>query len=119
MKMKMKVGEGVKTFGTTKKIGYDKSVSLVVKRVLYDRVVMSTMTYGVVAGGMREEKIHKYVNAKVKYLRSMIRVIRIDKTGNKKMRCRRDLREKFSYLGYRKFLNWFGRVYDMSEHWVT
>ena len=43
--LRMRVGEGLKTFGITKKMYNSKSVSLGVKWELYERVMKPTATY--------------------------------------------------------------------------
>ena len=42
----MEVGEGLRTFRAIKRMFDDRSVSLAVKRELFERVVIPTVTYG-------------------------------------------------------------------------
>merc|ERR1712237_20261 len=51
----MRVGEGMETFGAMKRVWSARSVTLNVKRELYERIVVPTVIYGSESWGMRVE----------------------------------------------------------------
>ena len=84
----MRVGEGMRTFGAMKRMWNGRSVSLRVKRELYERIVVPTVMYGSESWGMKVEERSKLDVAEMKCLRSMCRVTRMDRVRNEVVRER-------------------------------
>ena len=106
----MRVGEGTRTFGAMKRMWSGRSVTLRVKRELYERIVVPTVMYGSEAWGMKVEERDKLDVAEMKCLRSMCGVTRMDRVRNEVVGERVCVPEKLSKRVNRKVL-------DMSNEW--
>ena len=71
-----------------------KSVSLGVKKELYESLLVSTVAYGVETLGMMKDERHKLGDLEIKCIRSTCRAIRIDRWRNGEVRCTGDVRQK-------------------------
>ena len=115
----MRVGEGMRTFGAMKRMWSGRSVSLRVKRELYERIVVPTVMYGSESWGMKVEERNKLDVAEMKCLRSMCRVTRMDRVRNEVVRERVGVSENLSKRVDRKVLKWFGHVERMGSERLT
>ena len=115
----MRVGEGMRTFGAMKRMWSGRSVTVRVKRELYERVVVPTVMYGSESWGMRVEERDKLDVAEMKCLRSMCGVTRMDRVRNEVVRERVGVPEKLSKRVDRKVLKWFGHVERMGNERMT
>ena len=79
---KIRVGEGLKAYGALKMMFYVMSLSLRVKRELYERVVIPAMLKGEDNIGMRIYERHKLAVFETRCLRNMCRVARMDRWRN-------------------------------------
>ena len=78
----MRVGEGMKTFGAMKRMWSGRSVTVSVKRELYERIVVPTVMYGSESWGMKVKERDKLDVAEMKCLRSKCGVTRMDRMRN-------------------------------------
>ena len=115
----MRVGEGMRTFGAMKRMWSGRSVTVRVKRELYERVVVPTVMYGSESWGMRVEERDKLDVAEMKCLRSMCGVTRMDRVRNEVVRERVGVPERLSKRIDRKVLKWFGHVERMGSERMT
>jgi len=115
----MRVGEGMKTFGAMKKMWKSRSLSVDLKRELYERIVVPTVMYGSESWGMKVEERGKLDVAEMKCLRSMCGVTRMDRVRNEVVRERVGVPEKLSGRVDRKVLKWFGHVERMGSDRMT
>ena len=115
----MRVGEGMKTFGAMKRVWSARSVTLNVKRELYERIVVPTVMYGSESWGMRVEERKRLDVAEMRCLRSMCGVTRWDRLRNEEVRERVGVPEKMSNRVDRKVLKWFGHVERMGGERLT
>ena len=100
----MRVGEGMKTFGAMKRVWSARSVTLNVKRELYERIVVPTVMYGSESWGMRVEERKRLDVAEMRCLRSMCGVTRWDRLRNGEVREGVGLPENMSNRVDRKVL---------------
>ena len=89
----MRIGEGRKTFGAMKSMWSCRSVSLNVKKELYERIVVPTVMYGSETWGMRREERNKLDVSEMQCLRSRCGVTRWNRMRNVAVResgCKRE-----------------------------
>ena len=115
----MRVGEGMRTFGAMKRVWGGRSVTLGVKKELYERIVVPTVMYGSESWGMRVEERNKLDVAEMNCLRSMCGVTRWDRWRNEVVRERVGVPESMSRRVDRKVLKWFGHVERMGGERLT
>ena len=115
----MRIGQGMRTFGAMKRMWNGRSVSLRVKRELYERIVVPTVMYGSESWGMKAEERNKLDVAEMKCLRNMCRVTRMDRLRNEVVRERVGVRENMSKRVDRKMLKWFGHIERMKSERLT
>ena len=78
----MRIGEGMRTFGAMKNMLSYRSVSLNVKKELYERIVVPTVMYRSETLGMKREKKNKLDVSEMQCLRSMCGVTRWNRMRN-------------------------------------
>ena len=115
----MRVGEGLRTFGAMKRMWSSRSVTVSVKRELYERVVVPTIMYGSESWGMKVTERNKLDVSEMKCLRSICGVSRLDRLRNDVVRERVGVPEKLSNRVDRKVLKWFGHVERMGSERLT
>ena len=115
----MRLGEGMRAFGAMKRVWSGRSVTVRVKRELYERVVVPTVMYGSESWGLKVEEREKLDVAEMKCLRSMCGVTRMDRVRNEVVRERVGVSEKLSKRVDRKVLKWFGHVERMGNERMT
>ena len=115
----MRVREGMKTFGAMKRVWSERSVSMRVKRELYERIVVPTVMYGSETWGMNVVERNKLDVAEMKCMRSMCGVTRWDRLRNETVRERVGVSEPMSERVDRKILKWFGHVERMGNERLT
>ena len=113
--VKHRVNEGCKALGALKKVMNGRSVSMGVKRSLYQSVVMPTVLYGAETWGTRVAERRKVDVFEMKCLRSMVGVSRMDRVRNEEVRARSDIRKKLSERADVNAINWFGHMERMDE----
>ena len=84
----MRIGEGMRTFGAMKNMLSYRSVSLNVKKELYERIVVPTVMYRSETLGMKREKKNKLDVSEMQCLRSMCGVTRWNRMRNVAVRER-------------------------------
>ena len=84
----MRVGEGMKTFGAMKRMWSGRSVTVRVKRELYERIVGPTIIYGSESWGMKVKERDKLNVAEMECLRIMCGVTGKDRVRNEVVRER-------------------------------
>ena len=115
----MRVAEGMRTFGAMKRVWRGRSVTVGVKRELYERIVVPTVMYGSESWGMRVEERNKLDVAEMNCLRNMCGVTRWDRWRNEVVRERVGVPEALSKRVDRKVLKWFGHVERMGNERLT
>ena len=115
----MRVGEGLRTFGAMKKMWNSRSVSMNVKRELYERIVVPTVMYGSETWGMKLGDRKKLNVAEMKCLRSICGVTRMNRWSNVRVRRRVGVHEELSGRVDRKVLKWYGHVERMDSERLT
>ena len=115
----MRLGEGMRAFGAMKRVWSGRSVTVRVKRELYERVVVPTVMYGSESWGLKVEEREKLDVAEMKCLRSICGVTRMDRVRNEVVRERVGVSEKLSKRVDRKVLKWFGHVERMGNERMT
>jgi len=96
-----------------------RSVSLNVKKELYERIVVPTVMYGSETWGMKREEKNKLDVSEMQCLRSMCGVTRWNRLRNVVVRERVGVREKLSKTVDRKVLKWFGHVERLGDERLT
>ena len=91
-----RVGEGMKTFGAMKRMWSGRSVTVRVKRELYERIVLLTVMYGSESWGMKVKERDKLDVAEMKCRKNMCGVTRMDRVRNEVVRERLGVPEKLS-----------------------
>ena len=66
-----------------------------VKRVLYEKVIVPTITYGSEFWGMKTNERQKLNVFEIKFLRNMAGVSRLDRLRNEEVRKRKGVRKEF------------------------
>ena len=115
----MRIGEGMRTFGAMKNMLSYRSVSLNVKKELYERIVVPTVMYGSETWGMRREERNKLDVSEMQCLRNMCGVTRWNRLRNVAVRERVGVKEELSKRVDRKVLKWFGHVERMGDERLT
>ena len=109
----------MRTFGAMKRMWIGRSVSLRLKRELYEIIVVPTVMYGSESWGMKMEEKGKLDVAAMKCLRSMCRVTRMDSVRNEVVRKRVSVTVKLSKRVDKKVLKFFGQVERMESGRMT
>ena len=110
-----RVNEGCKVLGAMKGIIGNRGVNMNVKRVLHERVIVPTVTYGSELWGMRVNERQKLNVFEMKCLRSMAGVSRLDRLRNEEVRERTGVRKELASRVDGNVLRWFGHVERMDN----
>ena len=90
-----------------------------VKRELYERVIVPTVTYGSELWGMRVAERQKVNVFEMKCLRSMAGVTRMDRIRNEEIQQRTGVTIDLACRIDRNVLRWFGHMERMDEGCLT
>ena len=104
-----RVNEGCKVLGVLKGVMKNRGLGMNVKKVLYKKVVVSTVMYGSESWGMKVNERQKLNVFEMKCLRSMTGVSRLDRVRNEVVRARTGVRRELNVL------RWFGHVERMDN----
>ena len=107
--------EGCKTFGAMKRVIKCRGLSMNVKRVLYEKMVVPTVMYGSECWGMKVGERQKLNVFEMKCLRSMAGVSRIDRVRNEDVRQRTGVEIDLARRVDMSVLRWFGHVERMDN----
>ena len=109
------VNEGCKVLGAVKGIMKNRGLGMGVKRVLYEKGIVPTVTYGSELWGMKVSERWRLNVFEMKCLRSMAGVSRLDRLRNEEVRERTGVREELAARVDMNVLRWFGHVVRMDN----
>ena len=89
------------------------------KRVLYEAVVVPTVMYGSQLWGLKLQKRDRLNVFKMRCLRSMCGVTRLDRIRNDEVRRRTGVVKELTGRADENVLRWFGHMERMSEDRLT
>ena len=110
-----RVNEGCKVLGAMKGVMKNRGLGMNVKKVLYEKVVVPTVTYGSELWGMKVNERQKLNVFEMKCLRSMAGVSRWDRFRNEEVRERTGVRRELAARVDMNVLRWFGHVERMEN----
>ena len=114
-----RVNEGCKMLGAMKGVMRNRGLRMNVKKVLYERVIVPTVTYGSELWGMKVSERQKLNVFEMKCLRSMAGVSRLDRLRNEEVRERTGIRKELAARVDSNVLRWFGHVERMENERLT
>ena len=110
-----RVSEGCKVLGAMSGVIRNKGLGMDVKRALYEKVIVPTVTYGSELWGMKERERQKLNVFEMRCLRSMCGVSRLDRLRNDVERRMTGVRKELAVRVDRNVLRWFGHVERMDD----
>ena len=110
-----RVNEGCKVLGAMKGVIKNRGMGMNVKRALYEKVIVPTVTYGSELWGMRVSERQKLNVFEMKCLRNMAGVCRLDRLRNEEVRDRTGIRKELAARVDMNVLRWFGHVERMDN----
>ena len=110
---------GRKVLGAMKGIMKNRGLGMDVKRVLYEKVVVPTVTYGSELWGMKVSERRRLNVFEMKCLRSMVGVTRMDRLRNEEVRERTGVRKELAARVDMNVLRWFGHSVRMDNERLT
>ena len=110
-----RVKEGCKTLGAMKRVMKCRGLGMNVKKVLYEKVIVPTVTYGSECWGMKVSERQKLNVFEMRCLRSMAGVSRIDRVRNEVVRQRTGVGIELARRVDMNVLRWFGHVERMEN----
>ena len=91
-----RVNKGCKVLGAMKGVMKNRGLGMGVKRVLYEKVIVPTVTYGSELWGMKVSERRRLNVFEMKCLRSMAGVLRFDRHTNEELRERAGMRKELA-----------------------
>ena len=110
-----RVKEGCKALGAMKGVMKCRGLGMNVKKVLYEKVIVPTVTYGSECWGMKVSDRQKLNVFEMKCLRSMTGVTRMDRIRNEVVRQRTGVEVDLASRVDMNVLRWFGHVERMED----
>ena len=110
-----RVNEGCKVFGAMNGVIRNRGLEMAVKKTLYEKVIVPTVTYGSELWGMKERERQKLNVFEMRCLRSMCGVSRLDRLRNEEVRGRTGVGMDLASRVDRNVLRWFGHVERMED----
>ena len=110
-----RVNEECKVLGALKEVMKNRGLGLNVKKVLYEKAVLLTVMCGSESWGMKVTERQKLNLFKMKCLRNMTHVSRLDMVRNEVVRVRTGVRRKLAARVDMNVLRWFGHVQRMDN----
>ena len=110
-----RVNEGCKVLGAVNGVIKNRGLGMNVKRVLYEKVIVPTVTYGSELWSMKTGERQKLNVFEMKCLRSMCGVTRLDRLRNEEVRERTGVRKELAERVDANVLRWFGHVERMED----
>ena len=114
-----KVYEGCKVLGALEGVMKNRGLEINIKKVLYEKVVVPTVMYGSESWGTKVTERQKLNVFKMKCLRSMTGVFRLDRVKNEVVRARTGVRKELTTRVDMNALRWFGYVERMDNDRLT
>ena len=113
--VRARVNEGAKAGGAMKSVWKVRSVSMEVKRAMYESILVPTVLYGAECWTMKAEDRRRVNVLEMSCLRSMCGVTRWDRVRNEEIRRSVGVEASLSDRVDRCVLRWFGHVERMDE----
>ena len=110
-----RINEGAKVGGALKSVWKVRSVSMGVKRKMYNSIVIPTVMYGAECWAVKAAESRRMDVFEMNCLRSMCGVTRLDRERNEDVRRRVGVEVELSERVNRSVLGWFGHVERMGE----
>ena len=110
-----RVNEGCKMLGALKGVMKCRGLGMNVKKVLYEKVIVPTVTYGSECWGMKVSERQKLNVFEMRCLRSMAGVSRMDRVRNEVVRQRTGVEIELGTRVDMNVLRWFGHVERMEN----
>ena len=110
-----RVIEGCKVLGALKRIMKNRGLEMNVKKVLYEKVFMSTVMYGSESWGMKVTEKQKLNVFEMECLRSMAGLSWLDRVRNEAVRVKPGVRRELAARVDINVLRWFGHVERMDN----
>ena len=110
-----RVNEGCKMLGALKGVMKCRGLGMNVKKVLYEKVIVPTVTYGSECWGMKVSERQKLNVFEMRCLRSMVGVSRMDRVRNEVVRQRTGVEIELGTRVDMNVLRWFGHVERMEN----
>ena len=107
--------DGYRSWGALKSVLNNRGLGINAKKCLYERVFVPTALYRAEAWGMRSAERRKVNVLKMKCLRSLVVVSRMNRVRNEEVHRRAGIRELTSRVDQR-VLRWFRHVERMDEY---
>ena len=111
-----RMNEEYRAWGALKSVLSDRGLGINGKKCLYEGIIVPTALYGAEAGGMRSADRRKVNVLEMKYLRSLVGVLRMDRVRNEKVRRRAGIERELASRADQRVLRWFGHVERMDEY---
>ncbi|WP_435316529.1 reverse transcriptase domain-containing protein, partial [Klebsiella pneumoniae] len=110
-----RISEGCKVLGGMKSLMKNRGLGMNIKKVLYERVIVPTVTYGSELWGMKVSDRQKLNVFEMRCLRDMMGVTRMDRVRNDVIRQRTGVETQLATRVDRNVLRWFGHVERMDN----
>ena len=110
-----RISEGSKVLGAMKGVMRNRGLGMGTKKVLYERVIVPTVTYGSESWGLKGRERQRLNVFEMRCLRSMVGVSRIDRVRNEVVRERTGVVKELAARVDMNVLRWFGHVERMED----
>ena len=107
---------GSKVLGAVRSILKGRSMSLRVKKTLYQQVIVPMVTYGAESWGLREAERRRLNVFEIKCQRPVVGVTRRYEIRNEEIRRKAGIEETLAEKVDRRVLRWFGHV-ERRDEW--
>ena len=111
-----RMNEGYRTWGALKSVLSNGGLGIKAKKCLYEGVIVPTALYGAEACGMRSDERRKVNVLKMKCLRSLVGVSRMDRVRNEEVRRRAEIEMELVSRADQRVLRWIGHVERLDDY---
>ena len=102
--------------GSAEKCPEQLRLGIKAKKCLYEGVIVPTALYGAEAWGMRSSERRKVNVLEMKWLRSLVGVLRMDRIRNEEVCRRAGIEMKLASKADQRVLRWFGNMERMDDY---
>ena len=111
-----RMNEGYRARGALKSVVSNRGLGIKAKKCPYEGVIVPTALCGAEAWSMRSDERRKLNILKMKCLRSLVGVSRMDKVRNEEVRRRAGIERELASRADQRILRLFGHVERMDEY---
>ena len=113
-----RMNEQYRAWGALKSVLSNRGFGIKAKNCLSEGVIVPTTLYGTEAWGMRSAERRKVNVLKMKCLRNLVGMSRMDRVRNEEVRTRAGILRELASRADQRVLRWFGHVKEwMSTVW--